>query len=175
MWLTLNWRGRGGEGRGAYQSVRRYSRNTDSYYGWKTEIVKLSLLFDVQGLARLFSLCRLSVCFHRSTVKQKILAHLAQLIWTLSIFQCEEERASKDSDQFEYRHDSRLDRGYSFWWVIIFSCEWFILLSLHSLYVQQRHLEVRSVWFYRPEVFVIILFLTSLCPPTSNAHFQSVI
>ena len=30
-----------GEGRGAYQSVRRYSRNTDWYYGWKTEIVKL--------------------------------------------------------------------------------------------------------------------------------------
>ena len=38
------------------------------------------VVFDVQVLSRLCSFCLLSVCFHRSAVKQKTQAYLAQLI-----------------------------------------------------------------------------------------------
>ena len=38
------------------------------------------VVFDVQVLSRLRSFCLLSVCFHRSAVKQKTQAYLAQLI-----------------------------------------------------------------------------------------------
>ena len=52
-----------------------------------------------------------------------------------------------------------LSGEWDLWMILLY--EWLILLSLHKSYVQQRHLEVRSVWFYRPEVFFILLFLTS--------------
>ena len=38
------------------------------------------VVFDVQVLSRLCSFCLLSVCFHRSAVKQETQAYLAQLI-----------------------------------------------------------------------------------------------
>ena len=41
-------------------------------------------------------------------------------------------------------------------------------ISLHWSYVQQMHLEVTSVCFYRPEVWTIILNLILLFLPTSN-------
>ena len=45
--------------------------------------------------------------------------------------------------------------------------------SLHWSYVQQRNLKVTSAYSYRPEVWIIILFLTLLCLPTFNAHFRN--
>ena len=64
--------GRGGEGRwGERTSVRGERGLIFEEYG---------VVFDVQVLSRLCSFCLLSVCFHRSAVKQKTQAYLAQLI-----------------------------------------------------------------------------------------------
>ena len=63
----------GGRGRGERASVRgeRERGLIFEEYG---------VVFDVQVLSRLCSFCLLSVCFHRSAVKQKTQAYLAQLI-----------------------------------------------------------------------------------------------
>ena len=60
-----------------------YRENQDKNY--KTRLClclfyEYGVVFDVQVLSRLCSFCLLSVCFHRSAVKQKTQAYLAQLI-----------------------------------------------------------------------------------------------
>ena len=64
----------GGEGRWGERASVREERERGLIFE------EYGVVFDVQVLSRLCSFCLLSVCFHRSAVKQKTKAYLAQLI-----------------------------------------------------------------------------------------------
>ena len=68
--------GRGGEGRWGERASVRGERERERGLIFE----EYGVVFDVQVLSRLCSFCLLSACFHRSAVKQKTQAYLAQLI-----------------------------------------------------------------------------------------------
>ena len=68
--------GRGGEGKWGERASVRGERERERGLIFE----EYGVVFDVQVLSRLCSFCLLSACFHRSAVKQKTQAYLAQLI-----------------------------------------------------------------------------------------------
>ena len=64
----------GGEGRWGERASVREERERGLIFE------EYGVVFDVQVLSRLCSFCLPSACFHRSAVKQKTKAYLAQLI-----------------------------------------------------------------------------------------------
>ena len=68
--------GEGGEGRWGERASVRGERERERGLIFE----EYGVVFDVQVLSRLCSFCLLSACFHRSAVKQKTQAYLAQLI-----------------------------------------------------------------------------------------------
>ena len=166
MWLTLNWRGRGGA----------LIRALDVIPGIRTRITAEKLK---SWNCSCYLTSRVLPDFFRSVDSQYVFTgpQLNRKYSPISLSWFGPCRF------FNVKRSEHLKTAISLntvmipvWIVVTLSGEWEFfhandLFYCHSLYVQQRHLEVRSVWFYRPEVFVIILFLTSLSPPTSHAHF----